>query len=205
VGGRRAAEKSEQRHKATRLPGIHEEESYANLAQQFNMRVVISTFTAALIVLFLVLVDGIIGPRRRIAFSVGMLFAFIALSIHFANIFLAGRGAMLTTTTGTKHDIESLIFYLAICGNLQVASAVLFLISIVVMIFLIFSSIAFPLVLLFLSGIGALMVFTSAYWEISISLANIQFLTANIRRLKSSLDSLRRSARAARLRPSKTG
>jgi glucan phosphoethanolaminetransferase (alkaline phosphatase superfamily) len=149
-------------------------------------------------------VDGIIGPRRRIAFSVGMLFAFIALSVHFANIFLAGRGAMLTTTSEMKHDIESLKFYLAICGNLQVASTVLFLVSIVVMIFLIFSSIAFPLVLLFLSGIGALIVFTSAYWEISISLANIQFLAANIGRLKSSLDSLRRSTRAARLRPSRT-
>ena len=163
-----------------------------------------STFTAALIVLLLALVDGIIGPRRRVAFSIGMLFSFMALSIHFANIFLAGRGAMLTTTSGTKRDIESLKFYLAICGNLQLGSTVLFLVSIAVMIFLIFSSIAFPLVLLFLSGIGALVVFTNAYWEIPITLANVQFLVANIGRLKSSLESLQRSARAARLRPSKT-
>ena len=72
------------------------------------------------------------------------------------------------------------------------------------MIFLIFSSIAFPLVLLFLSGIGALGVFVSAYWEIPITLANVQFLAANLGRLRFSLDSLRRGARAARLRPSKT-
>ena len=157
--------------------------------------------------LLLALVDGIIGPRRRMAFSIGMLFSFMALSIHFANIFLAGRGATLTTTTtnsGPNRDIESLKFYLSICGNLQLASTVLFLVSIAVMIFLIFSSIAFPLVLLFLSGIGALGVFVSAYWEIPITLANVQFLAANLGRLRFSLDSLRRGARAARLRPSKT-
>lgn len=156
--------------------------------------------------LLLALVDGIIGPRRRMAFSIGMLFSFMALSIHFANIFLAGRGATLTTTTtnsGPNRDIESLKFYLSICGNLQLASTVLFLVSIAVMIFLIFSSIAFPLVLLFLSGIGALGVFVSAYWEIPITLANVQFLAANLGRLRFSLDSLRRGARAARLRPSK--
>ena len=146
------------------------------------------------------------GPRRRMAFSIGMLFSFMALSIHFANIFLAGRGATLTTTTtnsGPNRDIESLKFYLFICGNLQLASTVLFLVSIAVMIFLIFSSIAFPLVLLFLSGIGALGVFVSAYWEIPITLANVQFLAANLGRLRFSLDSLRRGARAARFRPSK--
>ena len=156
--------------------------------------------------LLLVLVDGIIGPRRRMAFSVGMLFSFMALSIHFANIFLAGRGATLTatTTSGPNRDIESLKFYLSICGNLHLASTALFLVSIAVIIFLIFSSIAFPLVLLFLSGIGALGVFVSAYWEIPITLANVQFLAANLGRLRSSLDSLRRGARAARLRPSKT-
>ena len=159
--------------------------------------------------LLLALVSGIIGPRRRMAFSVGMLFSFMALSIHFASIFLAGRGATLTTTTtttssGPNRDIESLKFYLSICGNLQLASTVLFLVSIAVMIFLIFSSIAFPLVLLFLSGIGALGVFVSAYWEIPITLANVQFLAANLGRLRFSLDSLRRGARAARLRPSKT-
>lgn len=157
--------------------------------------------------LLLALVSGIIGPRRRMAFSVGMLFSFMALSIHFASIFLAGRGATLTTTTttssGPNRDIESLKFYLSICGNLQLASTVLFLVSIAVMIFLIFSSIAFPLVLLFLSGIGALGVFVSAYWEIPITLANVQFLAANLGRLRFSLDSLRRGARAARLRPSK--
>jgi hypothetical protein len=157
-----------------------------------------------LIVLLLALVDGIIGSRRRMAFSVGMLFSFMALSIHFANIFLAGRGATLTSTSGPNRDIESLKFYLSICGNLQLASTVLILVSIAVMMFLIFSSIAFPLVLLFLSGILALGVFVSAYWEIPITLANVQFLAANLGRLRFSLDSLRSGARAARLRPSKT-
>jgi hypothetical protein len=45
VGTRRTCEKSEQPHKTTRPPGIHEEESYATLAQQFNMRVVIVRVT----------------------------------------------------------------------------------------------------------------------------------------------------------------
>ncbi|KIM38022.1 hypothetical protein M413DRAFT_30435 [Hebeloma cylindrosporum] len=203
VDGRRATGKSDQVHKGTRAGGGQEDEMYmyATLAQQFHMRVVISTFTAVLIVMLLALVDGIIGPRRRIAFSVAMLFSFMALSIHFANIFLAGRGAMLTTTTisgGTNPDIDSLRFYLAICGNLHLASTVLLLVSIAVMIFLIFSSIAFPLVLLFLSGIAALIVFVSAYWEVPVTLGNVVFLAANVGRLKSSLESLRRSARAAR-------
>lgn len=147
------------------------------------------------------------------AFSAGMLFSFMALSIHFANIFIAGRGAMLTTTStatsgpGTNRDtdIASLKFYLSICSNLHLASTVLFLVSIAVMIFLIFSSVAFPIVLVLLSGIAALVVFVSAYWEIPITLGNVRFLVGNLGRLRTSLETLKRSARVARLRRSKTG
>lgn len=108
------------------------------------------------------------------------------------------------TTSNRDIDIELLKFYLSICANLQLASTVVFLVSIAVMIFLIFSSVAFPIVLVFLSGIGALVVFVSAYWEIPITLGNVRFLVGNLGRLRSSLETLRRGARAGRVHPSKT-
>ncbi|KAF8157151.1 hypothetical protein B0H34DRAFT_489234 [Crassisporium funariophilum] len=161
---------------------------YDALTSQFNMLVVIATFTAALIVGFLSLVNSIIGPSHRTAFSVGMLFSILALSIHFGNIIVAGRGAAITSqhlaTEDKERDLAYFKYYLSICEQMQFVATLLFIISIMIMAFYIFTSLAFPLVLLFLVILGALVVFGSAYWKVSITFRNLKFLVKNFRRLR---------------------
>ncbi|PPQ78313.1 hypothetical protein CVT25_011684 [Psilocybe cyanescens] len=164
---------------------------FDSVSQQFSMLVVISTFTAGLILAFLSLVYAIIGTNHRTDFSVGMFFAFIAVFIHFGNIVLAGRGASLTSQQNRQHDFQYFKFYLAICEQLQFVAIIFLVISSIIMSFLIFSSVAFPVVLLLLSLVGILVVFSSAYWEISITFRNLKYLARNIQRVKQSLEYLR--------------
>lgn len=161
---------------------------YDSLTQQFNMLVVISTFTAGLIVSFLSLVAQLIGSNHRTPFNIGMLFAFFALAFHLGNLIVAGRGAAITAqhlVIGSKqYDPGYFRFYLSVCEQLQFAATLLFIVSIVILTFYIFISLAFPLVLLFISAIGALVVFWSSYWKVSITFRNFKFLVQNLRRLR---------------------
>ncbi|KAF8814246.1 hypothetical protein BYT27DRAFT_7179631 [Phlegmacium glaucopus] len=165
------------------------EKFYDALTQQFNMLVVISTFTAGLIVGFLALVDALILPNHRTAFNVGMLFSFFALSLHFGNIIVAGRGAAISTQhliVGNKdYTPEYFRYYLSVCEQLQFAATLLFIVSIVILSFYIFgTSLAFPLVLMFVAVVGTLVVFWSAYWKVSITFRNLKFIVQNFRRLR---------------------
>ena len=133
---------------------------------------------AILIVMFLLLVISIIGSKHRTPYSVTMFFAFLALSPLFVAIFVAKL-----VPTQSQPNPEELNFYLHICEQLQLVATGLFVISIIIATFFIFISLAFPFVILALSGIGALVVFMSIHWEVAITLDNILYLLKNIRRL----------------------
>ena len=133
---------------------------------------------AILIVMFLLLVISIIGSKHRTPYSVTMFFAFLALSPLFVAIFVAKL-----VPTQSQPNPEGLNFYLHICEQLQLVATGLFVISIIIATFFIFISLAFPFVILALSGIGALVVFMSIHWEVAITLDNILYLLKNIRRL----------------------
>ncbi|KAF8908493.1 hypothetical protein CPB84DRAFT_1843398 [Gymnopilus junonius] len=167
--------------------------SAEDLNRQFTMLVVISTFTAALIVSFISLVFNIVDTRHKTAFNVGMFFSFISLLIHLGDIVIAGRGAALASQQDKLklHDSHFFNVYLTICEQLQFVALIVFTVSIAVMIFLIFSSVAFPIVLVFLSLIGIFVVFSSAYWEVSITLRNLKYLFKNIQSLRQSLEYLK--------------
>ncbi|PPQ65810.1 hypothetical protein CVT26_000395, partial [Gymnopilus dilepis] len=143
---------------------IESKPSAEDLNRQFTMLVVISTFTAALIVAFLSLVFSLIGTHHKTAFNVGMFFSFISLLIHLGDIVIAGRGAALASQQDKLKLYNAHFFkvYLTICEQLQFLALIVFAVSIAVMIFLIFSSVAFPIVLVFLSFIGIMVVFSSA-------------------------------------------
>lgn len=137
---------------------------------------------------FLSLVRAIIEPYHQLAFNVGMLFAFFALFLHLGNIIVAGRGLAVTTeylNNGNKdHDPEYFPYYLSICEQLQFAATLLFTTSIVILMFYIFISLAFPLVLVFMIVFTTLVVFWSAYWKVSITFRNLKFIVKNFRRLR---------------------
>ncbi|KAF5324352.1 hypothetical protein D9619_011333 [Psilocybe cf. subviscida] len=160
-----------------------------NLNQQFNMQVLESTFTAALIVAVLSLVVSIISDNRSTTFNVGMLFAFISVGIHFGNIVIAGRGIALTAQIDELlpgKDASYFRFYLAACEQLQFVATLVFILSTIIMTFIIFSSVAYPIVLLVLSIVSLVFVFSSVYWEVSMTFRNWKFLAKNIQSLRTS-------------------
>jgi hypothetical protein len=142
---------------------------------------------AALIVVFLLLVITIIGTKHRTPFSVAMFFSFLSLATLFVGMFTVRQG-LVVLGTAEKRNRQDLNFYLQLMGQLQFMAIVLFIISIIITMFIIFTSLAFPFVVLFLSGLGALVVFSSIHWEVSITVQNIQYLAKNLRRLSSAVE-----------------
>lgn len=138
---------------------------------------------------FLSLVVSIIAEEKGTTFNVGMLFAFISVGIHFGNIVIAGRGIALTAQIDDLlpgKDASYFRFYLAACEQLQFVATLIFILSTIIMTFIIFSSIAYPVVLLVLSILSLVVVFSSVYWEVSMTFRNLKFLAKNIQRLRAS-------------------
>lgn len=140
---------------------------------------------AALIVVFLLLVITIIGTKHRTPFSVAMFFSFLSLAALFIGMFTVRQGLVGTAEKRNRQDLN---FYLQLLDQLQFMAIVLFIISIIITMFIIFTSLAFPFVVLFLSGLGALVAFSSIHWEVSITVQNIQYLAKNLRRLSSAVE-----------------
>ncbi|KAF8067917.1 hypothetical protein FPV67DRAFT_1669786 [Lyophyllum atratum] len=164
-----------------KLLKVKEDAAFEALVSQFNMLVVISTFTASLIISFLSLVKSITADTHPVAFDIGMLLSFFAMSTHFGNIIVAGRGSALAAqhpadTAGTRHDLKYFRHYLQICEQLQFCATVVFLVSVVQLTFFVFHRITYPLVLLGVSMVGSLVVFWSAYWQVSMTLRNLKLV-----------------------------
>jgi glucan phosphoethanolaminetransferase (alkaline phosphatase superfamily) len=144
-------------------------------------------------VAFLSLVVSIISDDKSTTFNVGMFFAFISVGIHFGNIVIAGRGIALTAQIDELvpgKDASYFRSYLAACEQLQFVATLVFILSTVIMTFVIFSSIAYPVVLLVLSVVGLVFIFSSVYWEVSMTFRNLKFLAKNVQHLKASWNTI---------------
>jgi len=111
------------------------------------------------------------------------------MSIHFGNIIVAGRGSALaaqhpTDNAESHHDLKYFRLYLQICEQLQFFATVVFLVSFVQLTFFVFHSITYPLVLLGVSMFGSLIVFWSAYWQVSMTLRNLKLLVKGVHFLR---------------------
>jgi hypothetical protein len=117
-----------------------------------------------------------------------MLLAFFAMSLHFGNIIVAGRGSALTSQHSAvdreAYDLAYFHLYLELCEQLQFIATVLFIVAIVQLTFVIFSEIKYPLVLLGVAVFGGLIVFWSVYWRVSVTFRNIKFLVKSVRNLR---------------------
>lgn len=129
--------------------------------------------------------------NHRVAFDVGMLLAFFAMSLHFGNIIVAGRGSALTSqysaAADNDYDLAYFQLYLKLCEQLQFIATILFIVAIVQLTFVIFSEIKYPLVLLGVACFGGLIVFWSVYWRVSITFRNLKFFVKSVRNLRSRL------------------
>ncbi|KAJ3508835.1 hypothetical protein NLJ89_g5543 [Agrocybe chaxingu] len=173
-----------------RPPVQDSERNLEGYAQQLSMVVLVSAVMIVFIVAFLVLVKAVIGTGHETPFNVGLFFGFFALAFHLIDISVAGRSARIIRyhailSEQDRPELDPLYFkfYLVICEQLQFVGSLFFFVSIMIMIFLIFSSYAFPLLLIFLTGIAGLVVFSSAYCKVAITLENVIFLAKNLHRL----------------------
>jgi len=125
-----------------------------------------------------------------------MLFGFFSLLMHIGNAIIAGRAA----ASASLHEKHCDRYYFKLKAvawqQLQFAASILFLLSIFILSFSIFVSVAFPIVVLILFIIGSSIIFWSMYLEISITLDNIIYLTSNVQHLRQSLEYLRIRGRA---------
>ncbi|KAG6852782.1 hypothetical protein C0991_009119 [Blastosporella zonata] len=149
---------------------------------------IVSTFTASLIISFLSLVKSIVIDNHQTAFDIGMLLSFFAMSIHFGNIIVAGRGSALTSQhvvdDEVGHDLAYFYHYLELCEQLQFFATLVFLISVAQLTFIVFHRLLYPLVLMGIAAVGSLIVFWSVYWKVSMTFRNMMFLIRSARGLR---------------------
>jgi uncharacterized membrane protein YiaA len=142
------------------------------------------------------LARSIVSNSHRVGFDIGMLLAFFAMSMHFGNIIVAGRGSALTSQYSTAnqdaYDLAYFQLYLGLCEQLQFIATILFIVAIVQLTFFMFDEIEYPLILLGVALFGGLIVFWSVYWRVSMSFRNVKFLIKSVRSMR--FRRLRRSA-----------
>lgn len=131
---------------------------------------------------------------HSVAFNVGMLLAFFAMSIHFGNIIVAGRGAAIASQHWAADHWENaqklpgLGFfrpYLELCEQLQFFATASFIFAIIELTFIMFTKLEYPLVLLGVAVIASVIVFWAIYWRVSITSRNLKFLVKRAGRLQS--------------------
>ena len=123
------------------------------------------------------------GHHRQL-FNVGMLFAFISTGCHFGIIIVAGRAAALSfrmaipntdTEANTVHAIfrktlqqKDFTIYVTYCERLLLFGTLFAIVSMLFILFLVFSVLVYPLVLVGLSICGAFTVYLTGFWSVSV-------------------------------------
>ncbi|KAL4253629.1 hypothetical protein ABKN59_003422 [Abortiporus biennis] len=147
---------------------------YESLSEQFNVLVLISTFTVALIFSFLSLANDIINNSNTTHFEVGMLLAFLSIGIHLWVAVVAGRAATIcyreARTPKDRREFSPSKFspYLILGEQLQVFGTVLFIPAVLLLIWNMFDHIVYSIVLYVLAVGSAYLVFRIGYWRVSV-------------------------------------
>jgi len=78
-----------------------------SLSSQFNILVLISTFTAALIISFLSLAQSVIGDASGKPYQFGLFFSAIAIGFHLLAVIVASRAGMLSFRLSKSIESEN--------------------------------------------------------------------------------------------------
>ncbi|RDB27527.1 hypothetical protein Hypma_003839 [Hypsizygus marmoreus] len=167
-------------------------EVYKSLAEQFGTLVIISTFTASLIVAFLSLAHDVIAdnpsPVATMHLEIGLLLALSATGVHLGVIVVGGRAAALcfrlAAVARSPSQVEANIIadfkdinfyrYITYCNRLQLIGAMLLLSSFLFLTFSLFSHHAFFWVLLGASILGGFSIFRIGFWKASVTRENVK-------------------------------
>ncbi|KAF8067903.1 hypothetical protein FPV67DRAFT_1669772 [Lyophyllum atratum] len=177
---------------------IFTSEEYEAFARQFGTSVLISTFTATLIVAFLALARDIIDapdtpdPVALIHFNIGMLLGMAATGLHIGVIVVAGRAAALCfrlsaaavrdesksihcskrlpSLEGSRHFAQVDFFrYIKYCDHLQLVASMMLLCFFLFLAYSMFTLKVFFWILFGASTIGGFSVFNTGFWKVSLA------------------------------------
>ncbi|TFK68544.1 hypothetical protein BDN72DRAFT_858335 [Pluteus cervinus] len=158
--------------------------SFEALSQQFNMGVVISTFTAGLVIAFIALADSMLPDESHRILQASMLLCFFSMALHFGNILIAGRGAALTAQSALiegGYDVTYYRHFLIISEQLQVVGTLVFLVALFIDSFFLFDGLTYPILLIVGCALATVIVFWSVYWRVSITVRNIIYVFNKLR------------------------
>jgi len=154
-----------------------EAHEYDVLANQFSTIVVISTFTVALIIAFLAFTEQVIGSAKSVTYEIGMLLSFIATGVHLAAILIAGRAGNLCYRRAKSLDLHLYLTrihvgdfqkFRTICEHLQLVGTIIFIPSILFLVYFLFVQKVFVYILYGMSFCALVTVYRIGFWKISI-------------------------------------
>ncbi|KAK2467612.1 hypothetical protein APHAL10511_000467 [Amanita phalloides] len=153
-----------------------EEKTYAILSQQFNMQLLISTFTASLTVSFVGLSKSlqIEGAYTQRLFNVGALLSLFALAMHIFNILISGRAAALCSnhTLVKEHTLAYFHRALATCEQLYLHGTLVFGVAMLELSFVMFNSIIYPAVFCGVTALAGIALLTGKFRKVSVLYKN---------------------------------
>ncbi|KAF8623934.1 hypothetical protein AX15_006101 [Amanita polypyramis BW_CC] len=157
--------------------GIEDRRTYETLMQQFNMQLVISTFSAGLIVSFCGLAQTLLadGPHVKRLYNVGLLLSLFAITFHMFNIIISGRGAALCSdhTLVKEHTIGYFYRALETCEQLYLHGTLFFVVAVLEMSFVMFDSVVYPAVFCGVALLGGVVLVTGKFRKVSVMYQNV--------------------------------
>ncbi|KAF8628060.1 hypothetical protein AX17_006063 [Amanita inopinata Kibby_2008] len=158
--------------------------TYESLLHQFNMQVVISTFSAGLIVAYCSLAQATLraSKHNQRLFNVGVLLSLFAIAFHAGNIVISGRSAALCSdhTVTKKHTLAYFHRALAACEQLYLHGTIFFVVAVFEMSFTMFDTVVYPAVFCGVSIVGVVLLVTGKYREVSVMWRNLVWMKAMV-------------------------
>lgn len=136
-----------------------------------------STFTAALIISFLAFAEQVTGSAAGVAYETGMLLSFIATGVHLATVLVAGRAGNLCFHRAKNVDLHVSLKDTSIkefqrlrtlCDHLQLIGTLIFIPSILFMLYFLFVQKIFAYILYGMSLCAVVTVYRIGFWKVSI-------------------------------------
>ncbi|KIL64678.1 hypothetical protein M378DRAFT_570743 [Amanita muscaria Koide BX008] len=140
---------------------------FESLRKQFEMQVVISTFSAGLIVGFGSLIHNLLvqSPGNKKLFDAGLLVSFFTISCHIFIIAISGRCASMSSdnqiTGSMDHGRGLLNFALLTCDHLYMVAIYSFSATLLMMSFVVFENVAYPAAYCGTVALGIVALFSS--------------------------------------------
>ncbi|KDR69943.1 hypothetical protein GALMADRAFT_160121 [Galerina marginata CBS 339.88] len=168
---------SESQPESTPLPSADRSKEFEKMYSQFNILVLISTFTTALIIAFLSLIAQVVNGPHSLVYEIGMWLAFLASGVHLWVAIVAGRAALLSLPSENKPKTrpelveKDLVHFLVLCEQLQLLGTIIFAPSALILIPKTFDREWFGISLYIMAVASIFFIFRAGFWKASV-LAN---------------------------------